>query len=190
MDEGTLSHLIQLLFPVVKIIYNLLFHHLRRFPGPLLNRSTVLVWIYHANRGYLHKHVQDLHHRYGPVVRIAPNELSFLDKTAWKDIYGHRVGEHGGLSENAKSRTLYSASQSTSAGLLSAPRERHTFLRKSLSHGFSDQSLREQESIILGHVDLFLAGLRDATVAGGGSTELNMADWFAFLTFDIIGKIY
>lgn len=25
---------------------------------------------------------------YGPVVRLAPNELSFGDSTAWQDIYG------------------------------------------------------------------------------------------------------
>lgn len=28
----------------------------------------------------------------GPVVRVAPNELSFINAQAWDDIYGFRVG--------------------------------------------------------------------------------------------------
>jgi hypothetical protein len=38
------------------------------------------------------------HNRYGDVVRIAPDELSFTDVRAWKDIYSNRPG-HGPLSE-------------------------------------------------------------------------------------------
>jgi hypothetical protein len=35
--------------------------------------------------------VKKLHDRYGPVVRIAPGELSYNDPDAWQDIYGNRV---------------------------------------------------------------------------------------------------
>jgi hypothetical protein len=32
----------------------------------------------------------DLHKKYGSVVRVAPQMLSFNNSQAWKDIYGHR----------------------------------------------------------------------------------------------------
>lgn len=35
---------------------------------------------------------QQLHERYGPIVRLAPNELSFIDAQAWQDIYTHHQG--------------------------------------------------------------------------------------------------
>lgn len=36
-----------------------------------------------------HKHaIKKLHDEFGPVVRIAPSELSYIDSRAWQDIYG------------------------------------------------------------------------------------------------------
>jgi hypothetical protein len=34
-----------------------------------------------------------MHLKYGPVVRIAPDELAYIDSEAWKDIYGQRPGK-------------------------------------------------------------------------------------------------
>jgi hypothetical protein len=33
-----------------------------------------------------------MHEKYGDVVRVAPNELSFAGEEAWRDIYTHRPG--------------------------------------------------------------------------------------------------
>ena len=35
--------------------------------------------------------IKDLHDIYGPVVRIAPNELSFISPKAWNDIYSDKT---------------------------------------------------------------------------------------------------
>ena len=34
----------------------------------------------------------DFHAKYGDVIRLAPNELSFGCEEAWRDIYMHRPG--------------------------------------------------------------------------------------------------
>lgn len=39
-----------------------------------------------------HDDILELHERYGPVVRIAPNEVSFVDKAALVQVYGHSTG--------------------------------------------------------------------------------------------------
>ena len=36
-----------------------------------------------------------LHERYGPIVRVGPERLSYIDSNAWKDIQGHRADGHG-----------------------------------------------------------------------------------------------
>ncbi|XP_044718082.1 cytochrome p450 domain-containing protein [Hirsutella rhossiliensis] len=60
---------------------------LRRLPGPpsSLLTSLVLRWreLNAGRTAYIHK----LHQRYGPVVRIAPNEVSFTSWPALKEIY-------------------------------------------------------------------------------------------------------
>ncbi|KAG7292844.1 hypothetical protein NEMBOFW57_002889 [Staphylotrichum longicolle] len=68
-------------------LYNLLFHPLRHFP-PLLQRASALPWALQHARGVSIFKTQALHDRLGPVVRIAPNHLSFTDPRAWRDIYG------------------------------------------------------------------------------------------------------
>ena len=60
---------------------------LRKLPGPLVSQYTS-AWLkwneLRANRTlYIHK----LHQQYGPVVRIAPNEVSFTSESALKEIY-------------------------------------------------------------------------------------------------------
>ena len=37
--------------------------------------------------GNLPHHVKIFHEHYGEIVRVGPDELSFTDPTAWKDIY-------------------------------------------------------------------------------------------------------
>lgn len=60
---------------------------LRKIPGPTISlfTSLLLKWeeIHAARTLYIHS----LHEKYGPVVRIAPNEVSFTSWAALKEIY-------------------------------------------------------------------------------------------------------
>lgn len=70
--------------------YNVFLHPLRRYPGPLLYRASFLPLMLKHCHGDSTRHIQNLHKRYGPVVRVEPNLLSFADSQSWQDIYGHR----------------------------------------------------------------------------------------------------
>jgi hypothetical protein len=43
-------------------------------------------------RGILAYKVAELHAKYGPVVRIASNELSYITEDAWNDIFPKQPG--------------------------------------------------------------------------------------------------
>jgi len=61
----------------------------------------------------------------------------------------------------------------------------HSRLRRVLAHAFSDKALREQESLIQSHVDMFLEQLEQDSkdpLAG----KINLADWYNWYTFDVI----
>lgn len=60
---------------------------LRKVPGPSLNRVTSLVLKYHEFTANRTKYIHALHLKYGPVVRIAPNEVAFSSLAAVKEIY-------------------------------------------------------------------------------------------------------
>ena len=63
---------------------------LRHVPGPLLARLT-RVWLLTAINSRKYQQINiDLHRKYGPVVRIAPNEYSIDDIESSKVIYRSR----------------------------------------------------------------------------------------------------
>ena len=72
------------MYNLARVIYNLYFHPLSRFPGPA--SRAAFAWFEHwpLLKG---THVHDetaLHEKYGSVVRIGPNALSFSGGSAWK----------------------------------------------------------------------------------------------------------
>ncbi len=169
------------------IIYNLYFHPLRHFPGPLLQRASLLPWAYQALLGRQPFITQKLHDRYGSVVRVAPNHLSFTDSRAWKDIYGHLVGHKSGSQEMSKTRSFNKSIDEIPSSILNAPREEHQRFRRALSHGFSDASMRQQAPTVVRHVDLLLKRLHEQ--CEGGKQALNSEAWYNWTTFDIAGDL-
>ncbi|TQS33634.1 hypothetical protein Golomagni_06013, partial [Golovinomyces magnicellulatus] len=136
-------------------------------------------------KGDLIYRVQDWHDAYGPVVRVAPNELSFKNPEAWKDIYGRKTSE--GRYEIPTHKPYYDPLDQPNS-LLVAPREHHDWLRKIISPGFSDRTIRAQEENLGQYVDLLMEQL-SAQCTSADNNRVNMADWMTFCTFDIIGSL-
>lgn len=65
--------------------------HLRQVPGPFLARFTRLYKVYLSIKGDMHIEHQNLHKKYGPVVRTGPNSVSIGDAEMIPEIYlqGH-----------------------------------------------------------------------------------------------------
>ena len=61
-------------------------------PGPWINSISELPAALALMQGEQHIYYRSLHDKYGPVVRVSPNELSFISVDAREEIYGHRVG--------------------------------------------------------------------------------------------------
>ncbi|KAI1330519.1 cytochrome P450 [Xylariaceae sp. FL0255] len=61
---------------------------LRALPGPRASLITSWILKYHEFRARRTTYVHSLHLKYGPVVRIAPNEVSFASQEGIKEIYG------------------------------------------------------------------------------------------------------
>ncbi|KAI1402548.1 putative cytochrome P450 monooxygenase [Hypoxylon fuscum] len=171
-------------FSLSAAVYNVFFHPLASYPGPISHRISVIPRTAYLMRGELPFHVTNLHTKYGPVVRIAPNELAFCDPQAWKDIYGHKQRDQ---EEFPKYDGFYQPIKTTPVTIMSASRDEHALLRRQFSHGFSDRSMKGQEPIIGAYVNLLIQRLREH--GEGGSRALNMCEWFTWTTFDIIGDL-
>ncbi|PYI06980.1 cytochrome P450 [Aspergillus sclerotiicarbonarius CBS 121057] len=87
---GTIRALAALftLYWVGWIFYTKWIHPLAQFPGPWLAAVSRLWVVLHVARGKAETEQRKLHEKYGPIVRIAPNELIISDRRAVKTIYG------------------------------------------------------------------------------------------------------
>ncbi|KAK1676524.1 cytochrome P450 [Colletotrichum godetiae] len=171
------------------IVYRVFFHPLRKYPGPILYAASRLPQLSHFSLGSSHSMGVHLHKKYGPIVRIGPNQLSYIDPGAWKDIQGHRVGGRGGF---PKDRALMG--HQVHSDILHADDATHTRQRRIFSHAFSEKALREQESLIRGYTDLLVSKLGEKASQRDGQPKDNaktvdIVRMYNFTTFDIMADL-
>lgn len=67
-------------------------HGMRKVPGPFLAQFSD-IWLGRvAALGHRSEVVHELHQRYGPLVRLAPNHVSVADPAALQIVYAHGNG--------------------------------------------------------------------------------------------------
>lgn len=166
-------------------IYNVYFHPLSKFSGPILATATPIPFAYRVFNGRGVDWLQYLHERYGKVVRVRPNELSYADPAAWHDIFLNRpllpkpsfkVFDTPGLIPNMNEVVSHTE---------------HNLMRRILAPGFSDRALREQEYIVQKYITLLAKRFQEAVMdSGNGSADIELYQWCQFTAFDIIGDLF
>ncbi|KAF9893580.1 hypothetical protein FE257_010892 [Aspergillus nanangensis] len=165
------------------LIYNVFFHPLAKYPGPISRATSLVPYLYGLASGQHHTIVKELHQEYGDVVRIAPNKLSYITGQAWKDIYGHKKSNEVEMPKDPQ----WQAADPNAQHLVFSTREKHGHFRRLFSNGFSDRSLRAQEPLLQSYVDMLIDGLERA--ANDNKGPVDIVQWFNWTTFDIIGDL-
>jgi tryprostatin B 6-hydroxylase len=75
------------------VIYRLFLHPLKDYPGPVLARVSKWYCFYKSSQGRSYQIQPRYHEKYGDVVRVGPNELSFVDPEAVKWIHGSQANK-------------------------------------------------------------------------------------------------
>ncbi|TDZ29993.1 Averantin hydroxylase [Colletotrichum spinosum] len=169
---------------IVQIVYRRFFHPLRAVPGPWINSVSELPAALELVRGNQHIYYQSLHDTYGPVVRVSPNELSFISPDARENIYGFRKG--GRLME--KSPIFLGAVGSTNGqtGVSLALNAEHGRQRKALGYLFTNNALLRFEHLIRQQIDQFISVLADKAAR---DEPVDVASWYTYLAFDVMGDM-
>ncbi|KAK7440388.1 hypothetical protein VKT23_017025 [Stygiomarasmius scandens] len=158
-------------------LYRLFLHPLRRFPGPWLASLTDYYAGYYdliKGGGFL-KRIEQLHARYGPVVRVGPNTLHFAEPQAFDDIYAHGISF---VKANQLYRGFVHASES-SAIFMDPKKARQR--RMLLSPLFSRRAITKLKDLIQDKVDKLTLRIKDYP-----EEPVNLAFGFRSLTMEII----
>jgi cytochrome P450 len=167
---------------IIRPAYNVFLHPLRKYPGPTLWAATRIPYAFMALSGKSSKILLDLHSQFGEVIRIAPDELSYVRPDAWKEIMGHRKS---GMAENGKDPVYFLQNLQSIVG---APRELHQRMRRILSHGFSAKRMLEQQPIICRYFDRFFECMEEKSLHDPPQ-PIDICTWYNYTTFDIIGDL-
>ncbi|KAI9052864.1 hypothetical protein LZ554_003136 [Drepanopeziza brunnea f. sp. 'monogermtubi'] len=173
-------------YSLLTALYNITLHPLAKFPGPKLYAAFYFpaYWsLYQGNEPAVYK---QQHEKYGPVVRMRPNKLSFSTSQATKDIYVTRRAHNYPL---VKDPDLYSEVIEGSPGNVSnVDIQNHKRQRRVMSHAFSTSALREQEDIVHRYTDLLISRLHEK-ITGPEKGNVDISQWLNFTTFDVIGDL-
>ncbi|KAI8945450.1 cytochrome P450 [Xylaria longipes] len=157
-------------------VYTLYLHPLRTYPGPKLSAITRLPYWIACLKGDQVRWMTKLHRQYGPVVRFGPDDLSYTDGRAWKDICLVRKGKK----ENGKEVGFHAPSANGVPNIVCQNNiAHHARLRRALSPAFSEKALKAQEPLLQKYANLVIAKSRAAT-------EVDISELLNFATFDIM----
>ena len=121
-------------------------------------------------------------------MRYSPNELSFIsNETAWTDIYGFRTGRLHGHANMQKDKVWFPPPENGVPSIVIANDEDHSRGRRILAHAFSEKALAGQETLLQNYADQLIDRLKETISVS--NAPVNMAQWFNWLTFDVISDL-
>ncbi|KAF2859255.1 cytochrome P450 family protein [Piedraia hortae CBS 480.64] len=170
------------LAPIVALVayigYNVITDPLKGIPGPLLARWSRLWLVWHSRKGDMPTVMIDLHRKYGPLVRTAPDEVSISDLAAVKTIYtpGTRF---------KKSEFYRPFNNDREFDLFGGRDERlHAQQRRLVARAYTMDSVRDNEDGVDSIIRIFLK-----CIDNHAGKKMDMANWLQLFAFDVIGEV-
>ncbi|CAK7205847.1 hypothetical protein SEUCBS139899_008626 [Sporothrix eucalyptigena] len=158
---------------------------LNKYPGPFL--ASITNWwrfydVYKRRPEVTHRR---LHEKYGGVVRLGPNTLSFSDPRALKTIYG--------LNKGFIKSDFYVVQQSVVKGhslaslFSTTDNDFHAQFRRCVNGAFAMSQLVQYEPFVDNTTKLFLKQTEKLFVDNPEGCDFTR--WLQFYAFDVIGEI-
>lgn len=165
------------------IIYTRIFHPYSHIPGPFFASVSSFWLLSCVLNGRIDKVLRRLHNHYGPVIRIAPDEVSISDPKAVDLIYGVKSsfpktdfydGFDFKLSPNGQIFTLRDETL-------------HTERRKIAKPIYTSSNILEQEEFVDACLEIFDQRM---TEFAKSAEAVDLGKWLWMFTFDVIGELF
>ena len=167
---------------VARLLANRYLSPLRKYPGPLLASTTRLWKVLSTASTHTHLDHIALHKRYGPIVRIAPNEVSLASPEAARTV----------LSAGKRfSKTNFYAvfPPPENPDIFTEVREDvHARKKKVANVPYSMAAMQQLSPFIDDTIALLDHRLRGFASAEGGG-RLDLGDWLHYFAFDVLGEV-
>lgn len=178
-------YLILIALFIARSIKRRYFNPLYKYPGPFLASISRSWKVLSTASGHTEHDFIAMHEKYGPVVRIAPDELSFASPQAGRDIMTAGKGFH-------KTDFYGVFPPPENPDIFTETREHvHAQKKRVAATPYSMASMLQQGDRINGVIDLLKSKLDGfaAKNAGGRRNVLDLGDWLHYFAFDVLGEV-
>ncbi|KAF2140680.1 uncharacterized protein K452DRAFT_335018 [Aplosporella prunicola CBS 121167] len=166
---------------LIQTIYTALTSPLRALPGPWYSHFTNLPLKSAVTGGRRIFYIDELHAKYGPIVRISPREVAVADAAAFKQI-------HGVSAKYTKDEWYEKLTNFPRLSVFSMRDPRaHGARRRLFARAFSKSYLREHwEPTVRDKARKAVERIRDEAKLEG---EADVMKWWTFMATDIVGVL-
>lgn len=173
-----------LLYWTAWLIYTRTLHPLASIPGPFWASLSRTWYMYRIYAGDMHDVQRRLHERYGPIVRLAPDEVSTTDVSAIPKIYRHQRP----LRKTDFYAVWGGSSISKQLDTFSQPDERlHSNYRRIVNPVYTLSNVLNSEVYINKASALFVKRLGEFA---DRKETIDLGQWLQMYAFDVIGEIF
>ncbi|GKT47754.1 cytochrome P450 monooxygenase cypX [Colletotrichum spaethianum] len=171
---------------VLSRLITVFFSPLNKFPGPWYAKFTglpgTIATLSYRQAQYYHR----LHEKYGPFVRVSPNQIFVSDLEAFKKI--HKVGSNFMKADSHHFFGPTEPGQPPYGLFAMTDKADHSRRRKLLARGFTTTSLRNGWEVIVREkmMDAIEGMRRDAAIQGG---EVDVRKWWVLMASDTISRL-
>lgn len=173
------------------VVYRLFLHPLSRIPGPRFAAATNCWLAYHVRNGRMLQLGKTLHTKYGPAVRVGPNEVWFNTKDAFRLIYsptnGYEKSSFYLATELLKPKLdahLGIQSPDTLDLLAERDMKRYRLQRRLIGPIYHTNNVKRYEAA----VDAVLLRVVDQLRALDGA-EVDLKEWMHIITVECLGAV-
>ncbi|KAI0532076.1 cytochrome P450 [Xylaria digitata] len=152
---------------------------LSKIPGPWYTRWTELVAKYYWVTGQKASYVQELHRKYGSIVRVAPREVYIADPDAVQSVFRIK-------NEFPKSQWYMDFVPFNETVFNTPDIAVHRRFRRLLSSPLSESGLKTFLPQIQHKVNLAIQGMEEEYKTRGAA---DVYKWWLFMTTDVIGEL-
>ncbi|KAG9776743.1 benzoate 4-monooxygenase cytochrome-like protein P450, partial [Aureobasidium melanogenum] len=186
LKHVALTYPLQLIaaFIVFRLLWNKFQPHLVRIPGPPLAAYTKFWRLYDVWKGKSHITAINVHRKYGPLVRIAPNVVSVADPAMIPVFYN--------IKENYTKSGFYpiqciSWKKRPEMNLFSTRDPNyHRIEKRKVGHAYSLPNLLESEEAIDSCIKLFMQRLGEFA---DRREPVDLGMWLQYFAFDVVGEV-
>jgi cytochrome P450 len=165
---------------VSHVYYERYLHPLSKIPGPFFASISRLYLVYNSLKLQRNKLEITLHQKYGPIVRISPNEISVSDPKCIKQIYG---AAHPFL----KSRWYEPIESKDPEGmnlLGEVDMDKYRHQRRLIGPCFTTDAIKRRETLLDRPLRKFVLKMEEM-----GGKPIDLVKWMNILALDLLTEI-